>query len=219
MKETEDKEVTMKIQTSAQPPLADAFTTWMREGIRANRFGIPTGVQFDPEDMKISMPAGLVFLQDCWAKACVGAFIAINNPLPNQTGEDVVEIMRATVARRLEQHMADDGDLFFRYSAWVDLQLYNGEDEGNPEEVMKKNLGALAKYCAVAAYDTATANAETLRDDIMLNPHLRETLHASVARTEEALNMGESDLQNMLKGEVATDNEEDFDEDFVGEWG
>jgi hypothetical protein len=219
MKEIEDKEVRMKIQRSAQPPLADAFTTWMHEGIMADRFSIPTGVQFDPEDMRISMPAGLVFLQDCWAKACVGAFIAINNPLPNLTSEDMVKTMRATVAKRLEQHMADDGDLFFRYSAWVDLQLYKGEDEGNPEEVMKKNLSALAKYCAEAAYDTATENAETLRDDIMLNPHLRQTLHESVARTEEALNMGESDLQNMLKGEVATDDEEDFDEDFVGEWG
>lgn len=219
MKETEDKEVMMKIQTSAQPPLAEAFTTWMREGIMADRFSIPTGVQFDPEDMRISMPAGLVFLQDCWAKACVGAFIAMNNPLPNQTGEDMVKAMRDTVAKRLEQHMAVDGDLFFRYSAWVDLQLYNGEDEGNPEEVMKKNLSALAKYCAEAAYDTAAENAETLRDDIMLNPHIRETLHESVARTEEALNMGESDLQNMLKGEVATDDEGDFDEGFVGEWG
>ena len=219
MKETKDKEVMMKIQTSEAPPLADAFTTWMREGIMADRFSIPTGVQFDPEDMKITMPAGLVFLQDCWAKACVGAFIAMNNPLPNQTGEDMVKTMRDTVAKRLEQHMADDGDLFFRYSAWVDLQLYNGEDEGNPEEVMKKNLSALAKYCAEAAYDTATENAETLRDDIMNNAHIRETLHESVARTEEVLNMGESDLQNMLKGEVATDDEGDFGEDFVGEWG
>ena len=219
MKETEDKEVTMKIQTSAQPPLAEAFTKWMWEGISADRFSIPTGVQFDPEDMKISMPAGLVFLQDCWTKACVGAFIAINNPLPNFTDEDVIKRMRDTVAKRLEQHMAVDGDLFFRYTAWVDLQLYNSEDEGNPEEVMKKNLSALARYCAEAAYDTATENAETLRDDIMLNPHLRESLHASVAKTEEVLNMGESDLQNMLKGEVATDDEEGFDEDFVGEWG
>ena len=172
----------------------------MRKEYEAQRIPVPTTVQFDISELEMSVPAGLIFLQDAWAKAVIGTIAVLQDRVP--AAEASQHKMREVVS----EHMAEDGDEFFRYTTYIDLQLYKLRE---------------------ASFETQDFASE-VREGLMqlstqIADHAWEYVHAhksEIPQTIEYVNRVSGMPPEMLGGtRISVEDEDEFDEDFVGEWG
>tara|TARA_R110002020_G_scaffold280649_1_gene496407 strand:- start:695 stop:1300 length:606 start_codon:yes stop_codon:yes gene_type:complete len=200
--ETKKNKIEINISTITEPPFPEGLQDFMRKEHEAQRIPVATTVQFDISELEMSVPAGLIFLQDAWAKAVIGTIAVLQDRVPAADASQ--HKMREVVS----EHMADDGDDFFRYTTYIDLQLYKLR-----EATFKKQ-------------DFASEVREGLMQlSAQIADHAWEYVHAhksEIPKTIEYVNRVSGMPPEMLGGtsiHVVGEDEDEFDEDFVGEWG
>ena len=200
------EERTLNVQVASPPPMAEGLQEYMQVRHRERELPMPTSVQFDPMDMSISIPAGLIFLNDAWHKSVV-SIIATQKDLAGLTKMPKKE----EVVDRLSEHMGDDGDMYFRVNAFADLQLYLKEHHGNmrgfADEVVYQ-LKILARDLCEYAWDYVHANMDDVKVDADGNLLIKTNYDPDNTHME---------ITPIRRIEVDED-EDDFGNDFVGEW-
>jgi|TARA_R100000482_G_C5092597_1_gene131598 hypothetical protein len=196
MNKDDTKELTVNAKMTTPPPMGDGLMAYMQQRHMEQKVPMPTTVQFDPSEMVMSVPAGMIFLQDAWQKSVVSTIATIVGHIPKNISKELT-------AETIGEHMADDGDLFFRVCAFTDLQLFkNSENEMGFEDEVKHQLNLLARDVCEYAWDWV----HTHRDDIEEEDG-QIKIHNRMYDSDGNLNVP-----------VATNENEDYDDAFTGEW-